>query len=228
MMPTAEPHQPRFGWANNPNPPYAPRTSSRQGPARSAGFRLPALFHNARTTAGPVRVQFYRERRSIVGGDGGASGVANSSRNLPPTKAPAIARYRALHFRERAERASLMSEASTPGVLLAGSQWRPQNGADGRHFRSFQCWPLPCRDGGTDSRLENFIPRGPPKTSRCKRDNSSPRRHRLEQCLRSGEGQKTEKISITDRSEYLLGGLSWCLTVSTELSTPAQDRQSWR
>lgn len=37
---------------------------------------------------------------------------------------------------------------------------------------------------------------------------------RLGQCSRSGEGQKTEMV---DRIEHLLGGLSWCPSVSTGL-----------
>jgi hypothetical protein len=115
---------------HNPNPPHAPRTSpsTRESAISSEICRVsPAgSISQCKDYCRPSQDTILPGKAEHGGGDGGASGVASSSRNLPPPRH----RYRTGSYRFR-ERPSLMSEALTPGELLAGGQWRRQNGAEG-------------------------------------------------------------------------------------------------
>lgn len=179
MMQNVEPHrrQSQLHTTLTPLtlPGLPPRRTSLQGPARSAGFRLPALFHNAKTTAGPVRVQFYRERRSTSGrGMAGHPELPTVAISPPPRRHRYRTRYR---FQERTE-SSLMTE----GVeCRERCFWEPMASAERSRWAAFPEFPMlatavPWRRELIRGR--EFHPAGSPQDIQVQKDNNNaPRRH---------------------------------------------------
>lgn len=181
---------------DNPNPPHTPRTSSStQGPADLQGFACRLYFTMQRLLQAQSGYNFTGQGGAPVGGAGRGIRSCQQLQSFPHQGSRQ--RYRTRYrFRERTE-SSLMTEGVEVGSDGPGSQWRRQNGADGRHFRSFQCWKrlataVPWRRELIRGR--EFHPAGSPQDIQVQKDNNNaPRRHEAGTMFEVWRGTKKQK-----------------------------------